>query len=104
MGLNGLLGREANFNSGRMITDFLLKALHALAWLVLAPVRALPTATLPSGISDNFAEIGAYVSPLNVILPLTDIAAILALFLAIEAAILMWKGINWLLRRIPTQS
>jgi hypothetical protein len=39
---------------------------------------------------------------LSTVFPVATILAITALLIATELAILVWHGINWLIRKIPT--
>jgi len=87
-----------------MITSLILDAFYWIVWLILAPLRALPIATLPAGLTEALGTIGGYVSGLDVVLPVVTIIAVLGAILAIEGFMFLWKGINWLLRRLPTQS
>jgi len=87
-----------------MITTLLLDALYWIVWVVLTPIRALPMATLPQGLTDALGTIGGYIHGLDVVLPVVTIFAVLSLILVIEGFMFTWKGINWLLRRIPGQS
>lgn len=87
-----------------MITSLILNAFYGLIWLVLAPIRALPNASLPEGLADALSSAGQYVSPLNTVVPVPTITAVVVALVSIEGFMLLWKGINWILRRIPTQS
>jgi len=87
-----------------MITTTILNLFYSVVNLILTPVRLLPEATLPVDFTDAVAQVGQYIQPLNVVAPIATLGAIIALFLTIEGFIFLWKGINWLLRRLPTQS
>jgi hypothetical protein len=87
-----------------MITSFVLNAFFNILWIVLAPIRNLPDASLPEGLTTALENIGSYVVPLDRILPVASLTAILGLFVVIEGGIIVWGIINWILRRIPTQS
>lgn len=95
---------KENRKNENMITDFFLRAIHALVFLVMTPVRLLPNASLPQAFLDATSSVGDYIAPLNNILPLSAFTSVLVAFLALEGAIFAWGGINWILRRIPTQS
>jgi len=87
-----------------MITAIFLYLVLAAIILITAPLRLLPDATLPADIATSISTISGYLTPLQVFLPVSTIFTILGLAVSIEAAILLWKGFNWLLRRLPTQS
>lgn len=87
-----------------MITNYFLTLIYNILWVILYPFRLLPNATLPTGLKNAIELSGQYTQPLSVVLPLGTLATIVGLFLTFETAVLSWKGINWLIRRIPTQS
>lgn len=87
-----------------MITNFFLDVIYGVAWVLLWPLRQLPEATLPSGLTTSMASAGGYINPLSNFLPITTLFTIMGAVLVVELGIFTWKGINWLLRRLPTQS
>jgi len=87
-----------------MITSFILYIVFSFVWAITSPLRLLPDASLPSGISDAITAIGGYISPLNEILPVSALFSAFGLILGVEAAIVSYRLIMWLVRRLPTQS
>jgi hypothetical protein len=87
-----------------MIVGIIVNLIYGLVWLVLAPIRLLPDVSLPSDIAAAISTAGGYLYAVDFVLPVSSLLAIFALFLSIEGGILTWKGINWILRRLPTQS
>jgi len=87
-----------------MITAIFLYLVLAAIALITSPLRLLPDASLPANVNSAIASIGGYLTPLQIFVPIGTILTILGLIVSIEAGILLWKGFNWLLRRLPTQS
>jgi hypothetical protein len=84
-----------------MITSFLLKAFHALVYIMLYPLRLLPDVDLTGSIGSAITTTGGYISGLDSIMPIATIISAIGLVLAIEGAIFTYKGVNWLIRKIP---
>ena len=84
-----------------MITSFFLKAFHALIYIMLYPVRLLPDVDLTGSIGSAISTAGGYMSGLNDIVPIGTIISAVGLVLAVEGAIFVYKGVNWLIRKIP---
>jgi len=84
-----------------MITSFLLKAFHALVYIMLYPLRLLPDVDLSGSIGSAISTAGGYLSGLNDIIPISTLIAVIGLILAVEGAIFVYKGVNWLIRKIP---
>jgi multimeric flavodoxin WrbA len=84
-----------------MITSFLLKAFHALVYIMLYPIRLLPDVDLTGNIGSAITTAGSYLSGLNDIIPIGTILAAIGLILVVEGAIFVYKGVNWLIRKIP---
>jgi hypothetical protein len=86
-----------------MITTGILNLLYGIVYLILYPIRLLPDVSLPSGITSAVTTVSGYLAALYAVLPITTTAlmAVLGLFLTAEAAILTYKGIMWLVRKIP---
>jgi len=84
-----------------MITDFILKAFHALIYLLLSPLRLLPDVSLESEFSQAIRSAGEYISGLDAIIPVNAFISALGVLLLVEGGIFTYKGINWLIRKIP---
>jgi len=87
-----------------MIAAAILYTIWAAIWAITLPLRAFDDVTLPASITDAIATANGYLSSLDYILPINTLIAMFSLMILIEGFILTWRGINWLLRRLPTQS
>jgi hypothetical protein len=89
-----------------MIITFILNVLYQTISLILAPLLALPTATLPTGLTSSIATINAYFALLHSMLPVFTVSLLIgiALVITIENYKLVYKFIMWLVRKIPTIS
>ena len=85
-----------------MITTLLLQLLYGVIWLITSPVRLFSDVVLDSNITSSIATASTYLGGLNSVLPISTLLSVFGIFLTIEVAILFWKGINWLIRKIPT--
>ena len=85
-----------------MITTLILQLLYAVIWLITSPVRLLSDVTLDANIGGAISTASTYLGGLNAVVPVGTILAVFGIFLVVEVAILVWKGINWLIRKIPT--
>ncbi len=84
-----------------MITSGIFYALYAVIVLITLPIRALPDATLPADFSNAIANASSALSSLNVVIPVSSLAAIIALFIIIEGTIFTYKIIRWVYQKIP---
>jgi hypothetical protein len=84
-----------------MITSALLTLFYGLIYALLSPLRALPDVSINTDIGSAIASASGYLSSIDFILPVATIVAVVGLFLTIEGSILVYKGINWLIRKIP---
>jgi len=87
-----------------MITSLLLAIVYGFVWIVSSPLRLLPDVSLPADVLSSINTAAGYIQAVSYALPATTILAIFASVLGVEALILSYKGIMWLIRRIPTQS
>jgi polyferredoxin len=85
-----------------MITTALITLLYWLIWLFITPLRAFSDVVLNTDISEAIATASTYLGGLSAVVPIGTILAVFGIFLTVEVAILVWKGINWLIRKIPT--
>jgi len=85
-----------------MITNALLLALYGIVSLLLTPLKVLADVTLDSNIHASILTARTYLANLNIVLPISTILAIFGIILAIETFILLYKAVNWLIRKIPT--
>lgn len=87
-----------------MITTVILYVLYGAVWLITLPIRTLADASLPEGIAGAITAVNGYLGGLALIVPVGTLFAAFAVILAAEAAVLAYKGIMWLIKRLPTQS
>lgn len=86
-----------------MILSGIFYAAFGVMWVITSPLRLLPDVSVPSGITDAMTTVSSYLAALYDLLPITTTAllGVLVLFLVIEAAILVYKGLMWTIRKIP---
>lgn len=85
-----------------MIISTILTILYYVIFGLVYPIRFLPDVSLPSDITSAITTAGGYLYAFDSIIPTTPILTIIGLFLTIEGFILLFKVINWLIRKIPT--
>jgi hypothetical protein len=85
------------------MTTLLLNILYLGVWVLIAPVRLLPVATLPSGLSTALGTVGGYFAAMNTVIPVTTatLLAVIGTVLTVEVGILSYKGVMWVIRKIP---
>lgn len=86
-----------------MITSAILYILGGVVYLVSYPLRILPDVSLPDSVGSTLSNIGSYLAAIDAVFPVSVFLVILALYLSIEGGILTYKGIMWIIRRIPGQ-
>jgi hypothetical protein len=87
-----------------MITSGILLIIYYFIQALEYPIKALPDVSLPSGIASAITSAGAYLSSFDLIFPVGTFLTIFGLMLTIEAAILVYKVVMWLIKKIPTIS
>jgi len=87
-----------------MIVTFFLNIIFAAVRVIATPILFLPNVSVESGLSTTIAEATAYLASINEFFPLNTTLIILGLVFSIEAIIIVYKLIMWVIRRIPTQS
>ena len=84
-----------------MITNAILIALYAVISFILTPLTSLADVVLDSNIHNSILTARTYLANMNIVLPVTTILAIFGIILSVETFILLYKAINWLIRKIP---
>lgn len=81
----------------------IFNAFIALAGYVITAISAiLPTSTgFPPDVASSIATIGQYSRVLDLVLPVSTLATIIALVLSVEVAIFAFKSVKWLISHIP---
>lgn len=87
-----------------MIVDFFLHLVNIILQGVLSLVSSSPNVSIDGNMIDALAKIKNYALAFNNIFPVGHIFVALAIFMAVRHAIIIWGGVNWGLRRLPTQS
>jgi hypothetical protein len=85
-----------------MIINAILTALYALINLVLTPITSLNSVNLDSNFTSSIQTVSTYLGNMNQLVPVTTILSVLGLIVLIEGLIMLYKAINWLIRKIPT--
>jgi len=82
-----------------MITSALLQIPLFFIELVLG---LIPTSDgLPSGVSAAISTAVTYAKGVSFIFPIETLFQVLLLVFSVEAGLLAWKFINWLIKKIP---
>jgi len=84
-----------------MITSAILTLLYGLIKVVISPLTLLPDVVLTGNVGSAIATASDYLASVSFILPVASLVAVFGLILAVEGGILAFKGINWLIRKIP---
>ena len=87
-----------------MIITAFLNIIYSLLQLIVIPISSLNDVSMSSSFASSITTANGYLSSFNNFVPLDTIGQIIVLFLSIEGAILTYKLIMWVIRRIPTQS
>lgn len=84
-----------------MISSVILTMLYGVIWLITAPIRLLPNATLPDNVSSAISTVNTYLAAVNLVFPVSTFLTIFGIILVIETFILLYKIIMWLIKKIP---
>ena len=88
-----------------MITSAFLNLIYTIVrGLLTAVAFVLPTASLPADFTDALAQVGSYLRPMNAIVPMDTLLAIVVLMMTVELAIFTFRSVMWVIKRFPTQS
>lgn len=87
-----------------MITSALLYLIYGLVYLITLPIVNLADVVMSTDFTTAITSTNGYLASLDSFLPMETIINILTLFLVIEGAVLTYKLIMWVIKRIPTQS
>jgi len=81
-----------------MITSFFLAIFLSFIMLL---VSLLPTGSLPDAMASAFAYFLGVANAFSYVIPVATLLQALAVVVAFDAALLIWRGINWIIRKIP---
>jgi hypothetical protein len=87
-----------------MIGSLVLYIIYLFVWGVTSPLRLLSDVSLSTDLTASVSQIGGYLTSLTQFLPVSTIISIMGLIVVVEGGIFLYKGIMWVVRRIPTQS
>lgn len=87
-----------------MIINILLALLYGAIRLLLLPFTIGPVATFPDFITTPFASVSSYIIVLDFMLPASLLVGLLTASIFFEGGYFVFKGVYWLIRRLPTQS
>jgi hypothetical protein len=85
-----------------MITDGIITLLYGAVLILTSPLRLLNDVSLSSSFNSSITTAGKYFHSLNEILPISTMIEILGISLAFELAYLTYKGIMWVIKKIPS--
>lgn len=85
-----------------MIITAILNIIFFVIKIIIYPISVLPDVTLPSGLSSSLGTASGYLNPLNGYIPIDTMLIILEVFLTFELAYFAYKGIMWIIKKIPT--
>lgn len=87
-----------------MITEALLNIVYLFVFAVTSPLRLLSDVSLSADLISAISTANTYIAAVDFIFPVTTFLTILGLVLTIEAFIVLYKIIIWVIRKIPTIS
>jgi len=85
-----------------MITTFIITILYYSIVAITSPLRLLPDVALPNDMINSIQTASTYIYAIDVAIPTGTILTIFGLFIAVESGVLLFKGINWIIRKIPS--
>lgn len=87
-----------------MILDILLGVFTIIIGFFIAPLSALPDATLDPNLQNAVVNVQGFIATVNPLFPIDTLALAIGTIVSIELAILTYKAIYWLIKKIPTIS
>jgi len=87
-----------------MIVELFLALIFIFVYSISRVLVFLGDATLPEGFTNAFAQVGDILAPIAHVIDLFTLFFLIGLIVSIELGYLLWKGINWLIRKLPTIS
>jgi len=85
-----------------MISDIAFAIVAFFIRLLMQPILFLDDASLPPELLDALTNVGQFVAMLNTIFPFGVILVCIGIVIALEFAIFIYKGIMWLIKKVPT--
>jgi hypothetical protein len=87
-----------------MVIDVIINFIYSVLTTILSPILNLPDVALPADMVNAFINMRSFLDATDFVIPYATLMAIIASMIAIEAGIMAYKVIYWLIKRIPTQS
>ena len=85
-----------------MITGFFIQLLFWIVWVITSPLRLLQDVSISSNFISAIGTANGYISSISFVVPVYTLLSILAIMVGIEGGIILFKLINWTIRKIPT--
>lgn len=85
-----------------MITELLLTFIYTIIQVIISPIILLPDVSMSSSLATSIHTASGYIASFNNFLPLTTMLSILGIYLVIEGAVLTYRLIMWVIKKIPT--
>lgn len=84
-----------------MITSIILAGLFAVAFVGTAPLRLLSDVSLDSGLGQAVITASGYMAGINDFFPVDVLVNLIVALIAIEGAVLIYRSLMWVIRKIP---
>lgn len=85
-----------------MIITAFINVVYAVVFVFLLPLRLLDDVVAVPDFVDSIQTAGTFIAPLNTFLPIGTLLIIFSFFISFEVAYFTYKGIMWLIKKIPT--
>lgn len=97
---SGSLIASGTFNSS-MIVTIILYLLYGVIYLISAPLRLLSDVSIPAGLSSAISTGSGYLASVGTFIPVDTILQVLAAMLVVEAGVLTYRLVVWVITKIP---
>jgi len=87
-----------------MIFDILLRVCAIIANFILSPILNHEDAQLPTELVNAMNNVVTFYNTISPLFPIGTLLAIIGIIVMIEVAIFIYKGVYWLIKKIPTIS
>jgi len=87
-----------------MITSILLNVTDIIVSLLMSPFTAMPNIVVSDSLLHAAQNVNGFLTTVGPVVPLLTLFSILAVITSVEVAIFAYKGIYWLIKKIPTIS
>jgi len=87
-----------------MIITLVLNIIYLAVLVAFSPLLALPVAFISPDFATAITTGSSYLAALNIVLPVDTLITILSYSVSFEIGYFSFKGIMWIVKRLPTQS